>query len=55
MDNDDSNLDIAIIVGNDIRIRTECSGRSNDKVMLCLAIQHLKLELRYAAGKKERK
>ena len=35
MDSDGSNLDIAIVVGNNIGIRTECSGRSKDKVILC--------------------
>lgn len=35
MDNDDSDLDIAIVVGNNIGVRTECSGRSNDEVILC--------------------
>ena len=34
MDNDGSNPDIAIVVGNKIRIRTECSGRSRDRVIL---------------------
>ena len=38
MDSDGSNLDIAIVVGNNIRIQTECSGQSNNKVILCLAI-----------------
>jgi len=38
MDNDESNLDIAIVVVNNIRIRSECSGQSNNKVILCLAI-----------------
>ncbi len=38
MDNDDSDLDIAIVVGNNIGTRTECSGQSNNKVILCLAI-----------------
>jgi hypothetical protein len=35
MDDDDSDLDIAIVVGNNIGVRTECSGRSNNKVILC--------------------
>ena len=35
MDNDGSDLDIAIVVGNNIRIRAECSGQSNNKVILC--------------------
>ena len=38
MDGDGPNLDIAIVVGNDIRIGTECSGQSNNKVILCLTI-----------------
>jgi hypothetical protein len=37
MDNDDSNLDIAIVVVNNIWIQTEFSGQSNNKVILCLA------------------
>jgi len=36
MDNDGSNLDIAIVVVNNIRIQTECSGQSNNNVILCL-------------------
>ena len=35
MDSDGSNPDIAIIVGNKIRIRTDCSGQSKDEVILC--------------------
>jgi len=38
MDSDDSDLDIAIVVGNNIRIRTEFGGQSNNKVILSLAI-----------------
>ena len=38
MDNDGSDLDIAIVVGNNIGIRTECSDQSKDKVILCLTI-----------------
>jgi hypothetical protein len=35
MDSEGSNPDIAIVVGNKIRIRTGCSGRSNNRVILC--------------------
>jgi hypothetical protein len=35
MDSNGSNLDTAIVVGNDFRIRTECNGQSNNKVKLC--------------------
>ena len=35
MDSNGPNPDIAIVVGNNIRIRTECSGESNNKVILC--------------------
>ena len=38
MDNDDSGPDIAIVLGNNIRIRAECSGQSNNNVLLWLAI-----------------
>ena len=38
MDSDDSDPDIATVTGNNIRIWTECSGQSNNKVILCLAI-----------------
>lgn len=38
MDDDDSDLDMAIGVGNNIRIRTECSDQSNNKVLLYVAI-----------------
>ena len=38
MDSDGSDLDIAMVVGNNIGMRTECSGQSNDRVMLCLII-----------------
>ena len=38
MDIDGSNPDIAIVVGNNIRIRTEYSGRSNNKVILRFTI-----------------
>ncbi len=38
MDSGGPNLDIAIVVGNNIRIRTECNGQSKDKVILRLAI-----------------
>jgi hypothetical protein len=41
MDNDDSDLDIAIVLGNNIGIRTECSGQSNDKVILCLVSSYI--------------
>ena len=34
MDNDGSHPDIASVVGNKIRIRTDCSGQSNNKVIL---------------------
>ena len=53
MDNDQSNLDIAFVAGNNTRIRTGCSGQSNNKAILCLALKHLNLEFRYAARKKE--
>ena len=32
MDSDGSDLDIAMVVGNNIGIRTECNGQSNSKV-----------------------
>ena len=35
MDSEGANLDIAIVVGNNIRMRTGCSDRSKDKVILC--------------------
>jgi len=35
MDNDGSNPDIASVVGNNVRIRTDCSGQSNNNVILC--------------------
>ena len=38
MDSDGPNLDIEIVVGCNIRIPTEYSGQSNNKVILCLAI-----------------
>jgi hypothetical protein len=38
MDGDDSHPDHAIVVGNNIGIRTECSGQSNNNVNLCSAI-----------------
>jgi hypothetical protein len=38
MDNDDSNLDIVIVVVNNIRIQTEFSDQSNKKVILSFGI-----------------
>ena len=35
MDNDGSNPDIVFVVGNKIRIRTDCNGQSNNNVILC--------------------
>ena len=46
-------IDIAIVVGNKIRIRTDCSGQSNNKVLLCLTIYQIDRQVRYAARKKE--
>ena len=52
MDSDGSNLDIAIVVGNNIRIRTECSDQSNNKVILLLAMEHLNLETVTSPGRR---
>jgi hypothetical protein len=38
MDKDDPNLDIAIVLGNNIRKQAEFSGKSNNKVMLYYVI-----------------